>query len=553
MDLLITILALLVAVYAVVPRARQLDLRLRITSFDRFSMLLGFFFVLYLEFNEFFSARGWVIHKPWPVGITPRHAVYLVMFVVAAFLWFRIRFARLTPGKIQEFRELVEQLYWSESYGELLTLLQGHLTELFRIEDSRFFLMNFRARLQALSSHQYYPRMFQQLQSALGQSSDTAVPRKKNVISHLIRKWGQPVMRPIAPALVWMLPDQQSSQATAHDIIRIVFLSSKFVAALVKTRPYFGLQVIREAAHCREKFEFADIYLTELMRDTQSALYAEVRNNQNCGVHRYHLSESNRLLQFFLSDVKVAKQFGVYKAIGDYVLAHLHDVGRDHQTDPYNLAMTDFKEVGAWRSPLFVAIRFFDIMLKEALFQGIEWHMWLYYMPRFVERITQNYRIVDPTADPTDEWPIRYSFLLYEIFAAMRDWVMAMEDVPRNQHNVSLRSTNTEHENGNIPKSTILALGECSRDVLECDRIEDQLKRYLMNIVFTMYFDLRAVTEFEGYAAVLLRAISDGGFFRRSSDSKYREALVRAFEPERIEYLIKRPQEHVEELEAGLR
>lgn len=114
MDLLITIITLLVAVYAVIPRVRQLDLRLRINVLDRLLVLVGSFAILYLEFNEFCSTRGWVVNKPWPTGITPRHAMYLVMFAVTLILWVRIRFSRLTRGKIQEFRELVEQLYWSE-------------------------------------------------------------------------------------------------------------------------------------------------------------------------------------------------------------------------------------------------------------------------------------------------------------------------------------------------------------------------------------------------------------------------------------------------------
>lgn len=75
-----------------------------------------------------------------------------------------------------------------------------------------------------------------------------------------------------------------------------------------------------------------------------------------------------------------------------------------------------------------------------------------------------------------------------------------------------------------------------------------------MNMIFEMYFDLRIVPEFEGYATVLRMALSQGGFFRRHSDSAYRTALFRAFEGEKHEYLIKlRSRDYVEELEAALR
>jgi hypothetical protein len=179
--------------------------------------------------------------------------------------------------------------------------------------------------------------------------------------------------------------------------------------------------------------------------------------------------------------------------------------------------------------------------------------MWLYYMPDFVEGMVRNYRLVDPNANPTSEWPIRYSFLLYEVFSVMRDWVMGMEDVPREQRNTVLRSTRNDHENGNIPKSSILALSQCSRHLLESGHVPDRIKGYLMDIVFRLYFELREVPNFEEYATVLGRALSAGGFYRPRSDAKYHDALMRAFEENKDEYLIKYDDEYVEELEAYLK
>jgi hypothetical protein len=178
--------------------------------------------------------------------------------------------------------------------------------------------------------------------------------------------------------------------------------------------------------------------------------------------------------------------------------------------------------------------------------------MWLYYMPSVVEGIVRNYRFVDVAADPIGEWPIRYSFLLHEIFSAHCDWVMALEEVPPGQPNATLSSTNNDHENGNIPKSSILSLAQCSRRVIESDHISERLKRDLMNLVFRLYLDLRGQAEFAGYAMVLLKAISDGGFYRRKPDIKYRDAVLHAFLAEEHEYLIKYPEDHVDKLRASL-
>jgi len=306
--------------------------------------------------------------------------------------------------------------------------------------------------------------------------------------------------------------------------------------------------------YSRERHDFIDLYLSELLIDTASVFYQEIADNQNLlSSHRYNIPESNRVIHFLLSDPKFAHENNIYKPIGDYALNHLDDLARDHLNDPYNQAMGDFQESGAWSSPLYVVVRFFDIMVEEALHQGIEWHMWLYYMPLMVKKIVRNYRLVDPLARPDAEFPIKYSFLLYQIFSALCDWVEELENVDLGQKNVVLKSTRADHENGNIPKSSILALSECSRLVLTSDNLTDRIKNYLLDMVFQVYFDLRLQGKFCDYAKVLGNALAQGGTFKSHHDEKYHLALMNAFEEEKTEYLIKYSEELVMELEATLK
>jgi hypothetical protein len=358
--------------------------------------------------------------------------------------------------------------------------------------------------------------------------------------------------RPAMPYVMALIPDDSKSQEAARDVIRTLLLSQRFVGALAKIRPYLAIEIIEKSRKCYERFDFIDIYLRALIKDSQSVLFAEIRNNQNCTSYRYYLPPSNHLLFYLFSDPEAAKENHIYKPVGDYVFAYLDELARTPLTDPFNRAMGDFKDVGAWHSSLFVTIRFFDIMVKEALFRGMQWHMWLYYIPDIVQRMARNYRVSDPLTNPLDKWPIRYSFLLYQAFSAMRDWIKAVEDIPANQPNVVLQSTRTDHENGNIPKSSILALTESARHVLEADHVAERKKAYLMDLVFQIYFDLRPTPELERYAITLLNAISSGGLFRRRGDHKYRTALQAAFAQNKTEYLIKNSKTYVRELEAAL-
>src|SRR5258708_8848111 len=96
MELLITVAALFAAIYAVVPRDRQLNLLLRVGVFDWIVVLFASLLVLYLEFNEFCSAKGWVLSRPWPTGVTPQHTIYLVLLPASAILPPPLHFHRLS-------------------------------------------------------------------------------------------------------------------------------------------------------------------------------------------------------------------------------------------------------------------------------------------------------------------------------------------------------------------------------------------------------------------------------------------------------------------------
>jgi hypothetical protein len=155
MDLFIALVTLFAAIFAIVPRARQLDLQFQVGILDRSLFLVGFVLVLYLQFYEMFELRGWTLFPKaaWPRGLEPTDAIRLVLIVMTALIYIHVRFlAHLTRRKVNNFRELVEELYWTESYGELFTLIQAHYIRLFEI----FMIVPFSARA-FLHSLDFYP------------------------------------------------------------------------------------------------------------------------------------------------------------------------------------------------------------------------------------------------------------------------------------------------------------------------------------------------------------------------------------------------------------
>jgi len=338
MELLIVVATLFAAIYAVVPRDRQLNLLLRIGLFDWGLVFITSVLVLYLEFNEFFSSKGWVIPRPWPTGVTPQNTIYLVLTGATAILVVRLRISRLSKNKIQQFRELIEELYWDERYGELFTLLESNLAELFRIAKSSSWQSRLRNRLRRASGNLNTTEMIMLIEeiNAKGgpQLNRTDFPTK-------IRKF----VSKVAFNTLQFLPEDRTVTRPEKELIGSTLLSPRFINALVRTRPYFALDIIREWTPSHERAEFINQYISELMRNATSIFYQEIDNNQNLvSSHRYDIPESNRLIYFLLSDANFAHDNGIYKPVGDYALLYLDDLARQPDRDPYNNAPDDIPD-----------------------------------------------------------------------------------------------------------------------------------------------------------------------------------------------------------------
>jgi len=88
-----------------------------------------------------------------------------------------------------------------------------------------------------------------------------------------------------------------------------------------------------------------------------------------------------------------------------------------------------------------------------------------------------------------------------------------------------LKSTRVDHENNNIPKSAILALGDCVHQVLLSKKLNEELLDTLMSVVFGIYFDLRRSAKLGQHAEALRNSIVSGGFARASDDRNYKGRL----------------------------
>lgn len=347
---LLTIIGLIVAVYAILPKERLLDLRLRLNWIDWVAILLSVILLHYITFYPIFKSLNIAPDLgTWRWGFNPENISYLIILLTALFVWLHSRRARVRRSSILKFRELTERLLMEGKYSDLLFLLELHHNSLFKIYNLDFPISHIRNRLDPNSFGQAFISV-----------------HTKDFSSKLLGLLPMSLRKLLAN----FLPSWQKESEAAQDIVHRLLLSSSFISYLCEARPYFVLDLLKHQFH--EKNGFLNLYVRGLLSNAHSVLYFEIQENQNLSSYsRYIIDEKNRFIHFFLADAEVANKAAIWKPFGDFTLERLDELWIDPNTDTYNQPIGTYRETDQWYCPIHATIQFFDIMIHEALFQGI--------------------------------------------------------------------------------------------------------------------------------------------------------------------------------------
>lgn len=513
---LYTIVGLLVAVYAIIPAESRLDLRVRFNWLDISILVSALLLVHYILFFPVLYNVG--IVKPlgnWKWGFNPSNTSYLIILFATIFLFIRYTRARLRKNKISVFQKLTESLLQENKYSELLFLIEKNYERLFRIYKADFFLNRLKKKLTL-------DPILQIDFSAFGLPSNQ-INDSETRTTWLVKNKRR-VLRRIQDYLKY-IPSGERQSRIAEKIISRVLLSNKFNGHLSRINPKVCLNILD--FKFRERNKFQALFVKNLLRDKSSIIYFEIYYSQEMtGIYRYKIDEHNPFLFYFLSDAKKAYDLAIYKPFGDFFLEHLDELYLSPKANKYNHPLLNYFEEDRWDCPLHSVIRFFEMMVIEALYQNIEWHMWLYYFPSFVNKILRNLN-PDPTVDLSIEWPTPYHYVLYEILSILRNFVRAIEEIPMDQENIVLDNERVDHENNNIPKSAILAIGLIVKDIIMTDKLNDGFKSYLIKTVLRLLSELNT-NEKLPYRRVLEKSILSGGFNVGQNNNEYHQKLKTA-------------------------
>ena len=420
----------------------------------------------------------------------PRKFAFLIAFAWLIGSVYIHRAARPTLRSLPELTQLATSLVDEEQYDDAIRLVEPHL-ELIAVASRR------RAKIQL--AHDRLKDF-----GPVDPQSFAAFSRPRGPGPHPYRGENLPdwAARPVR-ALATFVPAHKRAKEAASDMLQLLFHSNRLLDHIVDRRPHFGVALARLDVY--GSTEFVERYLTRLIATPASALYQELAGNEiSESPIGYQLPERNRLLHYLFSNTENAERLSVWKPIGDYVKRLLAGDERQGYWSHLN-GDPGWFERERTSDPVWSAMFFFDIMITSAARHGIEYHMWLYYLPRFAGLLENGYDSDGSGIDKEAEFPTRAARLLYELFGFLTSWTTLYDRLPEGS---KLRLMPDRHDRGSaIPHSAAIALGETLAIVMASERIDDGVIQTLHDVA------LRAIREIhdDGMRGYVTEAILRGG------------------------------------------
>jgi len=500
LDGLLTVLALLAAIYAVLPAVQRLRLGLAWKS----QALLGIVAVVIILALELYEVRPpacpsmfggvcrWLVLPEGEVGVS-RKVAFLVAFgwlVVAVVIHNR---SRPSPGSVPTFTQLAQDLLDEEQFGDALKLLEPRMDLLARASRRRCWQQRLHDWLEEFGP--------------TDPNSWAALARRPGDRRFAGETWPAWAARPIR-LLARVVPHYQRAESAASDMLQMLFNSSKLLDYVAERRPYFGVALIRHQVHGAA--DFSERFLSRLIASPGSALYHELATNLvTDGPVAYALPSRNRLLYFLFADARHAEQISAWKGVGGYIERLLNGEERPDYWTWLNGDQGWFEDE-QYRDPIFMGLVFFDIMVRSAAHQNVLGHMWLYYLRHFARRLEAGYDSSGEGIDQEAEFPVRAARLLYELAQIVKGWVELFENLP--EDSVHRQFPPRRESPGSIPHAAALTLGDVLATVALSDRIDRGVAQTLNDVI------LRSIRDFHDDGADLSRmrewliqALLDGG------------------------------------------
>lgn len=461
---LVTFWALIVAAYSVLPEYWKFKLK----AFVGLTPAVFAFIIssALVSLSMFVDEIGLTISiRGCQFTVTPvwmQISAYIVLFLFVLWVMWQLQKSRVTSGNLLRLRQFLTSLTVNKQFNLIAAILKDNIPVLTKIYDHRPFWR------RALKSK--------------GNVQDDSMPfLSVKPTEHQEKVLG---------VLEQIMSDKELTEFLVGYDVNVLLL----VVEAAEDKAY-------------EVMDYLHSMLDLLIRKPNSELYREVFKHQNIDYTGKRDLKDSKILSFLFGDTERAKKWWVWKPIGEYIFRYLHDRPGGIE-DEYNREAnyyTDLHGTERYSDPVFVGLEYFDFMVKEALIQSTEWHMWLYYLRYWVEEI------VGKLSYNPDEWqkgnweyPTKYAFLLYKIIHYQLKW---FDFALKSNLNIKLENL-AAYDNSNILKCASQCLANCLH-LIATSELPDSYKRSLITPWWNNYFMLKSSNKgnYSDYADFLLQTM----------------------------------------------
>lgn len=495
---LLTMLGLIAAVWALVPSTARLSFRLSLSWLD-WVVVWGMVLVIHgFFFEPVIRALGFPNLGPWRLGFEKSSFQYLLFLLIALFVYWRSRRTKLTRRNLNLFDDLTTSLLLAGKFDELGELLQRHLKSALALSKQR----SLRSRIANwIKPKQLGAKFFLTLAGAMEIQQNSS------------SKFLGPQYLRFRQRLATLIEPMDTVSRRASIVVKRLLSSRGLVAHLANVRPYLCMEVMEQAVLIEDSFQ--DEFFNALLGNEGSIFYSELRNSENMGQagNRLWLPEENRLLRFYFTDVGVAARLGVYRSVGEAILARID--ADDLLEKKLNGRLLTFQEVGKYHDPIYTGLWFFRVMVLEGLHQRSDDHLWLHYMPHFASRLVDRARAVRAD-DENYEFPTPLAYLLYQVVDSTVVWVRDAETLtnPGEVLNRAQREGNHVY----ISFEAAEAIGPVMKSILLSPCVPSRLKVELFSVVLGTLRDLEHHEHLAPLARAMRKSLIEPYGFREKYD-----------------------------------
>ena len=489
-DSIITLVGVFIAVISLIPKSKLLIYQIQLSWRDKIIFITLLLCIVYLLFYDTFTiifSKPVFITKLSVYGIYPSNLISILVTIACLYLYLKFKFPKLNPMNRNKINKLINNFLQERKYRDLIEFLESNYQKINQIDNCETPYLKFSKKICDFIHNKA--------------TSDSKVS---------LCVFGK----------VKAIPCFSGKLTKTNNLINNMITNEMFLKYIVEVNSYVFLNFFSVNNYSRQLF--VEFLFDELLKNKRSILYHELYEIQNyIGYHKYTIHESNKLIHYLLSSLEVTVDLELWDIVGGFVNAKLDFLSISDNIDYYNTNDSLFRDKTCWKSDIFICIHFLDIMVSTVLRHTYYCIQFQHYYVDFVQKIVKNhsYDIID--IEEVSEWPTNYEYLLYVMFNNMKIWIMALKENNPGKLTLPINFQELLSTSSNSSIHLLDDIGTSLRILVNSLTISVSFKRYILKIIFDLYFTLREDKNLSNYSVVLAKSIYNPIESKQETQKKY--------------------------------